>query len=307
MSLLGSCRSVPPAPVNVVALIVICFSLSAQAEEKKRTEKSPPESAVPGDSTKDPQIYRPGLRNSFVERQLSAKELTLVLTQLRHKTGFVQMRFDEAGFLTIDDRAQIVGGSAAARELLLAAVDGKKSISLQSHNRSPNVVFGRLGEGVRYIRWNSDVQIDLTPIEIDFADFNHLRGDRKAVAAFDPGFVILHELCHAALGLRDPVAGVNEAGDCESYVNRIRRELGMPERQQYAATAYRQTTFPSGSTVRIAELIFAHTESGREPESRAKTKRLYLTWDAQRVGNIRLLSAPPTVKEKTAAATAAAP
>jgi hypothetical protein len=307
MSLLGSCRSVPPAPVNAVALIVICLSLSAQAEEKKHSEKSPPEAAVPGDPAKDPQIFRPGLRNSFVERQLSAKELNLALTQLRHKTGFAQMRFDKDGFLTIDDRRQIVGGSAAARELVLAAVDGKKSINLQSHNRSPNVAFGRLGEGVKYIRWQTDVQIDLTPIEIDFADFNHLRGDPKAVAAFDPGFVILHELCHAALELRDPLAGMKVAGDCESYVNRIRRELGMPERQQYAATAYRQTTFPSGSTVRIAELIFAQTEPGREPESRAKTKTLYLTWDAQRVGNIRPASVPPTVKEKTGAATAAAP
>ncbi|MGH9839288.1 MAG: hypothetical protein ACREEM_10940 [Blastocatellia bacterium] len=236
------------------------------------------------DSAQDQRIYRPGLRNSFAEHPLSATELDAALTELRHKTGFVRMRFDEAGFLTIDDRSEISGGSAAARELLLAAVDGKKSINLQSHNRSPEVIFARLSEGVKYIGWPSDVQIVAAPIEIDFDDFNHLRGDRKAVEAFDPGFVILHELCHAVLELRDPSAGVNAAGDCESYVNRIRRELGMPERQQYAATPYRRTNTLTGPIVGIAELIFAQTEPGREPEKPAKTKTLYLKWNVRQVG-----------------------
>jgi len=252
----------------------------------------------------DQQIYRPGLRNSFMGHRLSAEELNLALTQLRRKTGFVQMRFDEAGFLTIDDRSQIAGGSALARELLLAAVDGKKSINLQSHNRSPEVVFARVVEAVKYTVWSSDAKIAVATIEIDFADFSHLRGDRKAVEAFDPGFAILHELCHAALELRDPSAEMNAAGDCESYVNRIRRELGMPERRQYAATVYRKATFSSGSIARIAELIFAQTEPGREPGSRAKTKKLYLRWNVQQVGKIRWLSVSPAVKEKTSAGVA---
>jgi len=237
---------------------------------------------------RDQQIFRPGLRNSFMGNQLSAEELNLVLAHLRRIAGFAQMRFDEAGFLTIDDRSQIAGGSAAARELLLAAIDGKKSINLQSHNRSPKVVFGRVCGSVKYAGWPSDAQIEVTPIEIDFADFNHLRGERKVLEAFDPGFVILHELCHAALELRDTEA-VKAEGDCESYVNRIRRELGMPERRQYAANVYWRPASLSSPTTRIAELIFAQTEPGREPESRAKTKTLYLWWEVEQVGNMRLL------------------
>jgi hypothetical protein len=248
----------------------------------------------------DQQIQRPGLRNSFMEHPLSAEELNLVLAHLRSKTGFTRMRFDEAGFLTIDDRSQIAGGSALARELLLAAIDGKKSINLQSHNRSPEVVFARVGESGIYADSPSNSMIEATPIEIDFADFKHLRGERKVLEAFDPGFVILHELCHAALELRDPSA-VKAEGDCESYVNRIRRELGMPERRQYAAEVYWRALSISKPTAKIAELIFTQAEPGLEPESRAKTKRLYLTWDTERVGNIRLLSAPPAAKEKTIA------
>jgi hypothetical protein len=256
---------------------------------------------TPSVSGQDQQIFRPGLRNSFLGHQLSASELNLVLEHLRRKTGFTRMRFDEAGFLTIDDRSQIAGGSAAARELLLAAVDGKKSINLQSHNRSAKVIFAGVGEGVKYINWRPEAQILTAPIEIDFADFNHLHGPRKAMEAFDLGFVILHELCHAALGLRDYSADVNAEGDCESYVNRIRRELGMPERRQYAANVYRRTVSTSGMTAKTAELIFTQTEPGREPESRAKTKNLYLRWDTAQVGNIRSLSAPPAAKEKKGA------
>ncbi len=185
-------------------------------EYGKLSENPPHESIAPGNPARNQQLYRSGLRNSCEEHQLNAKELNLVLTQLRHKTGFTQMRFDEDGFLTIDDRSQIAGGSTAARELLLATVDGKKSINLQSHNHSPRVMFGRLGEGVKYIGWSSNLQIVVAPVEIDFADFNHPRGDREAVEAFDLGFVILHELCHAALELHDPSAGANAAGDCES-------------------------------------------------------------------------------------------
>ncbi len=271
----------------------------AAALDQLKSENSPLESVAPRNPVRDRQIYRPGLRNSFEGHQLSAEELNLVLTQLRRKTGFARMRFDEDGFLTVDDRSQIAGGSAVARELLLAAVDGKKSINLQSHNRSPEVIFARVGEGEIFKGWRSDRQIEVAPIEIDFDDFNHLRGHKEAMEAFDLGFVILHELCHAALELRDPSAGENAAGDCESYVNRIRRELGMPERQQYEASAYRLTTFSSGSTVRIAELSFAQTEPGREPGSRAKTKKLSLRWNVQRVGKIRWFSVSPAAKEKT--------
>jgi hypothetical protein len=238
-----------------------------------------------------------------MERPLSANELNLVLTQLRRKTGFARMRFDEAGFLTIDDRSQIAGGSATARELLLAAIDGKKSINLQSHNRSLEVIFARVREAVKFTYWRSEAQIAAATIEIDFADFNHLRGPRKAREAFDPGFVILHELSHAALELRDPSA-VNAAGDCESYVNRIRRELGMPERRQYAANVYWRMISLSRPTTKVAELIFTQTEPGPEPESRAKTKKLYLRWDTEQVGNIRLLSAPPAAMEKMIAGVA---
>jgi hypothetical protein len=139
-----------------------------------------PTRAVAGQEIKQ-QCFRPGLRNSFVGRQLSAKELDLALTHLRSKTGFTLMRFDEIGFLAIDDRSQIAGGSATARELLLAAVDGKKSINLQSQNRSQEVSFARAHRRMIFTDATSGEKIEMAPIEIDFADFEYLRGEMKLV------------------------------------------------------------------------------------------------------------------------------
>jgi hypothetical protein len=234
----------------------------------------------PGNRTTN---FPPRTAQQFAGDQLSAEELNLALTLLRRKTGFVRMRFDEDGFLRVEDRSQISGGSETAGELLVAVVDGKKSIILRSRNRSPEVVFARVGERMDHQLWQSDERIEMAPIEIDFADFNHLQGERKALEAFDPGFAILHELCHAALELRDPAKGRKATGDCEDIINRVRRELGMPERQHYAAKTYLRTSGTSFDKI-VTELIFARTKPG------AKTERLYLSWDVREVGNsLRLL------------------
>lgn len=284
--------------LSVMTLMLVMLSFSAAAE-------TPPD---PGSGNAgDKQTYRPGLRNSFTGYALSAQELSVVTESLRQKTGFVQLHFDESGFLTIDDRTQIAGGSATARELLLAALDGRKSINLQSHNRSAKVVFARLGTAVKYIRWNTDVQIEVVPVELDFDDFRHLRGDTMALAAFDPGFVLLHELCHAVLELRDPLPGERTAGDCEAWINRVRRELGLPERQQYMAMATWRLPTAAGVSTRVAELLFEQQEPGEQPDSRSRTKRHYLTWEVQKVGQGSGGNWSAPVKGKVSVTVTAAP
>jgi hypothetical protein len=297
----------PHRVLPALALIILVLALSAAAEERLVSERAEPDSPDPARPAKDPQTYRPGLRNSFTGRQLNAKELKIVLESLREKTGFTHLRFDESGFLTVDDRREFVGGSAAARELLLAAIDGKKSINLQSHNRSREVIFARLGVSALYLRWNTETRVEVLPIEIDFADFNFLRGEKKVLAAFDPGFVLLHELCHAVLELRDPAPGEEVAGDCERYINRIRRELSLPERQQYMASASQQVTMPSEPTRIVAELMFAQTEPGAPADSHAKTKRFYLTWEMPQVGRIKQNAEVAPVRDRRGAAVTSAP
>ncbi len=249
----------------------------------------------------DPLRYQGGLRNSYDQNPLSPKQLDALLKSLRHKTGFLEMRFNEHGFLTIDNPFNVSGGSATARALLRAAIEMKDSIELQCRNRSSEVAFARLAKPVIFLSQATKKQIDVYPIEIDFSDFEHLRGDKRVLAAFDLGFVVLHELAHAALGLRDAAVESDSPGECEEHINRIRRELQLPERQNYFARVYGspQPTAPRSS--RQAELVFAQPV---EQKGKVKLATMSLNWEAERVGPIRneVMKLPAANRAQTASA-----
>ena len=234
--------------------------------------------------------YQSGLRNSTGERRLSPQYLGKLIESLREKTGFLEMHFDETGFLQLGDRLKIAGGSATARELLIAAVDRARVIELECHNRSSQVAFARLAKPIAYISYSTGARIEAYPIEIDFADFVHLRGDKAVLAAFDLGFVILHELAHAALELRDSPKENAGPGECEEYINFIRGELGLPERQNYVARTFINRGFPTGKSSLHAELLFARKS---DQQGSGKTQTLNLTWEAERVGMIKEIKYEP--------------
>ncbi len=229
----------------------------------------------------DPMRFRAGLRNSSGSRSLAAKQLLRVLESLRQKTGFLEMRFDESGFLTLGDRTCFVGGSATARELLITTVDGRVAIELEAHDYSPDIAFAHITAGTVYTSFQTRARIEVRQAQLDFSDFAELRGEREAIAAFDLGFAVLHELVHGVCGLRDADGETAELGACDQLINRMRSELNLPERQGYSAPTQAVLSSPVGAT-RRAELVFARqrTESGR-----ARTERFYLRWDAKRVAS----------------------
>ncbi|HZF41219.1 MAG TPA: hypothetical protein VE715_20520 [Blastocatellia bacterium] len=232
----------------------------------------------------DPLRYRGGLRNSPGKRKLNAKQLDAVITSLRDKTGLLEMRFDENGFLTLGDKTKFSGGSATARALLDAAASMPHAVDLESHMYSSQVAFARLAKPVAYLHYSSGAKIDVFPLEIDFSDFSKLRGDQQALAAFDLGLVILHELGHTTLGLRDSVDDPEGLGECEALINRIRRELNLPERQTYVAQSYTASTFNStGGSIRFAELVFARAV---EKQGRMRIEKFNISWEASLVGPI---------------------
>jgi hypothetical protein len=232
----------------------------------------------------DPLRYRGGLRNSTGERRLNAKQLNAVLTSLRDKAGLLEMRFDENGFLTLGDQTKFSGGSATARALLDAATTMGRAVEMESHMYSSKVAFARLAEPLAYQHYSSGAKIEVFPLEIDFSDFSKLRGDRQALAAFDLGFVILHELGHAALGLRDAAGDLQGLGECEALINRIRRELNLPERQTYVAQTHTAPSFTSTlASIKLAELVFARAV---EKQGRMQIEKFNLQWEAFIVGPI---------------------
>ena len=232
----------------------------------------------------DPFRYRGGLRNSPGERRLDAKRLDAVLKSLRDKAGLLEMRFDENGFLTLGDQTKFSGGSATARALLDAAATMTLAVDLESYLYSTKVAFARLGKPLAYQHFSSGAKIDVFPLEIDFSDFSKLRGDSQALAAFDLGFVILHELGHAALNLRDATGDTQGLGECEALINRIRRELNLPERQTYVAQTYTTATFTTTRfSTQLAELVFAREV---EKQGRTRIEKFNLRWEALVVGTI---------------------
>ena len=117
-------------------------------------------------------------------------------------------------------------------------------------------------------------------VRIDFSDFGKLMGPKEVLASFDLGMTILHELVHGVRKLHDSVNEWEEVGDCERYVNTMRKELGLPERQQYIARSHTVVS-PVGWTIKIAELQFARTEFRN---GKLKTDEYKLSWDVNRVG-----------------------
>jgi len=244
-------------------------------------------SALPGivDAESDPLRYQSGIRNSPNERRLSAKRLETLLISLREKTGLPGLEFDEDGFLRLNDAKLTAGGSQAARDLLFAAMNGDVAFDLEDHSRSIEIAFARCGSPISYQSRASGAQIEVIPLELDFVDFDRLRGDRQVLASFDLGIVILHELAHAALRLNDARTLDEGPGDCENYINKIRRDLDLPERQQYFARLIeRSTGSTSGAMSKIAELLF---QKSKTVDGREKKESFILGWEATLVGQIR--------------------
>ena len=204
--------------------------------------------------------YRGGVRNAPEKPSLSEKQLQQVLKSLREKTGWAQLAFDAEGFLVCPQPTECTHGSAAARQLLSAALASQRAFDLQAHDRSSQVVFARLAPGINYESRRTGEKIEVFPLQVDFGDFYQLRGDAAALKAFDLGLVILHELAHGVWQLPDARSEDEEPGECESYINRIRRELNMPERLQYQARLRPGSLNVAAGTKLIASLVKAFME-----------------------------------------------
>ncbi|MEP7273411.1 MAG: hypothetical protein ABI882_18065 [Acidobacteriota bacterium] len=242
--------------------------------------------SVPGDGRQPclnvPARFCGGLRNTPGKMRLSATQLNEVLLSLREKTGWESLNFDDEGFLICPDSDAFTGGSEAARRLLGKAIFSDESYYLEAHNRSDAVRFARLGPGTVYAQHGSSVRISVKPVQLDFADFNQLRGDGPALKAFDVGLAIMHELAHGIWQLRDAASEEDEPGECETFINQIRRELQLPERTNYLARV-RHCAINCGRP--IVELRFTRTLARTsEGHGRVTQRRYLLQWDATAVG-----------------------
>jgi hypothetical protein len=209
-------------------------------------------------------------RNDFaVERR---EELA---GKLRKITGWSNLKFDLAGALRLGTNP--VGGSKQARELLSRVVMGSAAVVIEDASKRADVAFCQVIPG----KWKANVDDTRRAfvVQIDFADFENVIGDRRAQEAFDVGWALLHELDHVVNNSLD-ATGLGKTGECEAHINEMRRECGLPQRAEYFHT-YSSLTANSAFITRFVQLAFE-----QEDAARGKKKRYLLVWDATLVGGI---------------------
>ena len=224
-----------------------------------------------------PYRFRPGMRISKT-RPPTTRQLSGLMSELAFLSG-LDLKVDLNGFIDYANKVPPLNGSAVARELLVAAIDGPESFAVESANHSPQVAFAQIESILDYTD-GANHRANEWVIRIDFADFAQLRGEAAVLKAFSPGTNMLHELIHAILKLPDPEGPNDRLGRCERYLNLIRAELGLPLRQNYFPKNRLATSPESLSQILKAELIFSH-----EDPNLKKASQSLLTFNIARVVN----------------------
>lgn len=218
----------------------------------------------------------PARSNVLCREGLPQSQREQLATKLRKITGFSSLEFDEGGVLRVGNQAP-VGGSPSARELVASSVNGRNVIVIEDASNRSDVAFCR----VLPAKWKTNIAGNPPAfvVEIDFADFERVVGDERALEAFNVGWGLLHELDHIANDSPDAVS-FGETGECEAHINRMRRECNLPERADYFYTPLPLTS-DSSFVTRLVRLAF------EQPQPRArKKKRYWIVWDANVVGGL---------------------
>lgn len=211
--------------------------------------------------------------NVVVRKSVSKSNREELARRLRTITGWEDLTFDSDGAMKIGN-VPPQAGSQGARDLLNSAFTGKRVILFEDASSRKDVVFCRVDLATLDHSSISEAFVVL----IDFADFRQVTGDKQALAAFNVGWAVLHEIDHVVEESQDPQEDV--AGDCEGRINVMRRELGLPVRNSYFFS-FLPVRNEGNLISRFVRLGFEHPDA-----SSAKRKRYWLIWDAAVVGGL---------------------
>ena len=216
-----------------------------------------------------------GRSNVVCREELSPAHREQLTSKLRKISGLLELKFDDNGILRLTSN-KFTDGSESARRLLADAINGRNVVVIEDASNRSDVAFCRVIPG----RWtrNATGKPPVFVVQIDFADFDQVVGDERALEAFNVGWGLLHELDHVVSDSPD-AASLGETGECEAHINQMRRECNLPERADYFSTLSplaRNTTFMT----RLVRLAF------EEQKPATRKKRYWLIWDATVVGGL---------------------
>lgn len=240
-----------------IAFVLSLLAISVVAKSSRSTV------VWPGIWCSQTEVYMPSMR-----------QREKLQTSLRRITGWTQLAFIEEGKLEIGDASAIEGGSFWARQMLMKSLRCGKQFVLENHSASASVNFGQLDEGTNYGDERTGLMLEIHRVRLDFVDFDKMSAPPAVMESFDVGFIFLHELLHG-LGLKDTKIP-NEIGDCETVVNEMRAELGLPLRDQYLADLLRLTPF-----IKTIRLRFKSQTINRQGIARWKTHHLYFMAESE--------------------------
>jgi hypothetical protein len=166
-----------------------------------------------------------------LKHQFASEHKKLIVGSLRRITGFEQLDFASNGAMYLGENTSSATGSQTARNILQQVIDAGSEIIIEDHSHSPLVNFGQLDNGTNYEDLANHKRFTIWRVRIDFDDFRAMQSSREVREAFDPGITLLHEFLHS-LGHKDPTH-FGDIGECETLINQVRAELGMPLREHY--------------------------------------------------------------------------
>jgi len=214
--------------------------------------------------------------NVVCRQELSAEQRSLLVAKLQKITGWSDLTFDHTGSLRVGNK-EAAGGSQGARDLVTKAVDGPYVVIVEDASNRSDVVFCRVVPG----RWKHHT-LENPPVYvvlIDFADFEHVMGDDRALSAFNVGWALLHELDHIVNDSSDATSR-GEPGECEAHINQMRHECNLPERADYFYTSFPLIT-ETPFVARFVRLAFVDEDSAAN-----KKRHYWVLWDANLVGGL---------------------
>lgn len=213
----------------------------------------------------------------LIKDNVSTPHKAELIDKLRTISGFSKLAFSENGALQLD--GLVADGSMSARELLIRAVTGPAIVVLEDASGRDDVAFCRVVPAKVNAPYKESLPAYV--ILVDFKDFRQLTGDTEALAAFNVGWGVLHELDHIVSD-SDDARKPGEIGECEDHINAMRLEVGLPSRSEYFFTPVSSRS-DTNFAIRYVRLRFESRSVGY-----GQTKRYWLVWDALTVGGLNL-------------------
>ena len=221
-----------------------------------------------------------------VRENVSLTQRQELTDSLRSITGWSSLHFDRQGLLQVGTEP-VATGSATARNLLARAVEGDKVIVFEDASARLDVAFCRVVEA----RWltNTGTRLPAFVVLIDFADFREIIGDKEAREAFNVGWGVLHELDHVVSDSKDSEEQ-GLLGECETHINEMRREVGLPVRADYFYAESPLKADPN-FTSNLVRLSFEQYDPNK-----LRTRRYWIVWDARVVGGLATINQTAAVQ-----------